>query len=459
MVACAPAIATLTPETGLPGAFEAQAMVRGDPATLDQWWRLFADTQLEALIEEALSNSTDARLALARLEEARALRAAALSRYRLQGDLVVNAAAQRVELIDGAGVAGRNTVIGDSQSATGTFNLSWEVDLFGRIPASRTAADQDFAAARFFYEASRAALAADVAEALFVARGLAMQLEDAERALAIQTELYDVLRIRAERGLSAGSEAARAEADVLRSEAEIVRLQAELQAAKRVLLVLIGRGGGVTADLLITPTSADAPFPPALVPGDLLTRRPDVREAEARFLAATARTDLQRLELFPRLTLEPGVGLTTATEAADYTLATWTLGANLLLPILDRPRLLAELDAQTARADQAALTYERAVQTAFSEADQALVRLEAAQSRLALVTQAEAPAAEAYAAARERFARGLGDLTTTLEAERSWRSLRVELSVARTDALQHAVTAFRALGGGWPPTETHRAAT
>jgi NodT family efflux transporter outer membrane factor (OMF) lipoprotein len=455
LASCAPALKAHQLDISLPSAYEAATAMTApaDAAALDQWWRLFGDPQLEGLIDNALAASTDARLVLARLEEARAIRGAALSRFQWQGDLQTTASGQRNEALDGEGQSASTTALGDTTSAALSFDLSWEIDLFGRRAATARAADQDLAAARFLYEGSRAALAADVADGLFSARGLATQLADAETSVRLQQELVGVLRIRADRGLAAEADVARAETDLRQTQAQTAQLAAELQATKRALLVLTGAPRSATADLPIAPVLEDGPAPSATLPGALLQRRPDVREAEARFRAAAARSDIQRLELFPRLTLQPCVGLTAAQGPADYTIATWTLGAGLVLPVLDRPRLLSELGAQNARAEQAAITYERAVQIAFSEADQALLRLEADRRRVALLTVGEARAAQAYAAARERFQRGLEDLTTILDAERTWSAARLSLSSARIDALRRTVTSFRALGGGWAPSD------
>lgn len=395
LAGCAPTLTAPRPDIGLPSAYEAAIAAPADAAVLDQWWRLFDDPQLDGLVESALAASTDARLALARLEEARAIRGAALSRFQLQGDLQTAASGQRNEALEGEEQAASAIALGDTTTADLTFNLSWEVDLFGRRAKTARAADQDLAAARFLYEGSRAALAADVADTLFSARGLAAQLADAEASVGLQQELVDVLRVRADRGLAAEADVARAETDLRQTQAQAARLAAELQATKRALLILTGAPRSATADLLIGAVLGDGPAPPGVLPGDLLQRRPDVREAEARFLAATARADLQRLELFPRLTLQPGVGLSAARGPADYTIATWTLGASLLQPVLDRPRLLSELGAQNARAEQAAIAYERTVQTAFSEAEQALIRLDADRRRVALLTVGEARAAQA----------------------------------------------------------------
>jgi multidrug efflux system outer membrane protein len=472
--ACAPTLALREPVPATPTRFEAQISSPLDAAALDRWWTVFDDSQLTGLVEQALANGADARLALARLEEARAIRQAALARFRVQGDLQANASAQRNETLSGdatvlgsggtggtpstpgganPGLPAAGLFGGDTDTASVNFNLSWEVDLFGRRGTTRRGAEADLAAARFLFEGSRAALAADVADALFAARGLAVQLDDARETERIQRDLRRVLALRAERGLAPDADVARIDADLGQAEAARAQLEAELTAAKRAILVLTGASTASTAELAITPSLATAPQPPATLPGELLQRRPDVREAEARFRSAVAGSELRRLELFPRLTLNPGVGLTASGGAFDYTIATWTLAAGLTQPILDRPRLLAELRAQNARAEQAAVTYERTVQVAFSEADQALVRLAADQRRVASLEAGARRAQVSYEAARTLFTRGLNDLQALLDAERSYRAARQALAAARVDALRRAVTSYRALGGGWPAND------
>lgn len=480
---CAPTLQLREPRPATPARFEASGGVALEQAALDRWWLLFSDSQLSGLVEQALTNGADARLAIARLDEARAIRSAALARFRVQGDIQANGSLQRNEVLSGGGVGALGGLAGggagqpgqpgqpaapggggltglgglfggDVNQASVNFNASWEVDLFGRRGATRRAADADLAAARFLYEGSRAALAADVADALFNARGLAVQLADARETARIQRDLRGVLAIRAQRGIAAEADVARIDADLGQADAQTAQLAAELTAAKRVLLVLTGASTATTAELDIHGSLADPPPAPATLPGQLLARRPDVREADARFRSAAAQSELRRLELFPRITLTPGVGLSTQGGGIEQTLATWTLGAGLVLPILDRPRLLSELRAQNARAEQAALTYERTVQTAFSEADQALVRLEADRRRVAFLAAGERRARVSYDAARTLFTRGLNDLQTLLDAERTWRGTRQALAAARVDALRRAVASFRALGGGWAAAQT-----
>ncbi len=127
-------------------------------------------------------------------------------------------------------------------------------------------------------------------------------------------------------------------------------------------------------------------------------------------------------------------------------------------PILDIPRLKAEIRAQGARADQAVIAYEKAVQTAYGESDNALVQLGSDEARVRLLTDAEAQGRIAYDSAQRRFTAGVDDLTTVLGAERTWRTARRALTGAQVQALRRSVQAFKALGGGWAPPPTRVAA-
>jgi NodT family efflux transporter outer membrane factor (OMF) lipoprotein len=463
--ACAPSVALRTPETSLPAAFQtgADATAVGT-VDLDRWWIAFRDPQLDALVERALERGTDARLAQARVLEARALRRAALGRFRVQGELTGNSSAQGTDVLGGFGAivpGGAGTPPGGGGvplvfpgtfvSGTAGFNFSYELDLFGRRKAARAGADADLIAARFSAEASRAMLAADVADNLFAARALAVQGRNTAAAIAATTRLRATLLVRVSRGIAADADLARVDTDLGTLRAQAAGLAGELDAARRALLVLTGAPEAPLAALPITADLADPPRPPATVPAELLRRRPDVREAEARLRAAAARKALSRLELFSRLTLNPGGALSKTFKPESLVTATWTLAAGLAVPILDRPRLLAELDAEGARAEQAAIGFERAVQTAFSEADGALTQLAADRDRVHELEDGARRAAVARNAADILYARGLQDLTTLLDAERAERAAREALSAARAEALRRTVTAFRALGGGWSP--------
>ncbi len=437
----------------LPGAFEAPA----EPApagaiALDQWWTAYGDPQLTELVQQALDRNTDVRLAASRLQEVRAQRTSVILQYLPQGDARGTAARTETEQLSGTRVdiPGFSTS-GTSESYNANLNVSWEIDLFGRSFAASRAANAEVAAARFAYEGTRAAIAAQVADAYFQARGLAIQLADAQETARIARELYDLASKRGALGLSATSEGDRLAGDLSRAEGAVESLQAELQVQKRAILILAGRVVEPTASIAAPPQVGEAPSVPASLPSQLLERRPDVREAQQRVRSQAGQQRLAALAFFPTFTFTPGIGWSKQEQPGFSSESqSWTLGGSVLQPILSIPRLMAELKVQDARTEQAVTQYEKTVQTAFQEAEASLVRLDAERRRVDTLTEGEVRARRAFEASRIGYERGLTDLNTLLNNETAWRATRTQLASAQVQSLRQSVQAYKAIGGGWP---------
>ncbi|HEX5378665.1 MAG TPA: TolC family protein [Phenylobacterium sp.] len=449
-----------TPDAKLPPTFESPQGVAVSPAVsdaaLETWWTQFQDPQLNALIDQALAASPDARSAAARLREARVTADSGLIAFLPQGNGSGSTKETHTTQTSGTVI----NIPGFSSSGTSTtssagLNVSWEVDLFGRIFAVSKAARGDTAAARFNYEASRSSLAANVADTYFQARGLAIQLTDARETVRIARELQRIADTKARRGLGSAADADRVAGDLAQAESQAAGLAAELQATQRTLLVLVGRGIEPTANVPISAALGAIPPVPATVPGALLARRPDVREARARIASQEGRKIYSELAFFPTFSFTPGLGVQKS-EQPSFSSGTryWSIGGAVTQPILSIPKLLVDLKAQDARTEQAVIAYEKAVQTAYGEADNALVRLDADHRRVDLLVDGELRAHRAQDAARTRYARGLDDLQSALGAEQSWRSVRSQLTAAQVQALRRAVQTYKALGGGWPASST-----
>jgi len=441
-----------TADVRLPAAYEAPKGVPAGAIDLDRWWLAFNDAELTGLVDQALAANPDARSAAARLAEARANRAEALVHFLPQGD--ITGSTRRTDTKQLAGTVFNFpgfSSSGTSEASAVNFNASWEVDLFGRFFAARKAVNGDLAAARFDYEGARASLAASVADAYFQARGLAIQLADAQETVRIERELYDSATKRAAVGIAATSDADRVAGDLAQAQAQAAGLEAELQAQRRTILILAGRTIEPTANLAVDASVGQLPAVPAAIPSELLKRRPDVRQAEARVAAAAGRSETDVLAFLPTLDFTPGLGWQKQSQPGfSTTVRTVVTGGSFTQPLLSIPRLLAELKAQDARTEQAVIAYEKAVQTAFSDSEGTLVRLDADRRRVALLTDGEARAARAYKAAKLGYDRGLTDLQTALSAEQSWRATRSQLTAAQVQAFRRTVQAYKALGGGWP---------
>ncbi|HEY5290277.1 MAG TPA: TolC family protein [Caulobacteraceae bacterium] len=432
------------------------------PAQLDRWWLLFKDPQLDALENDAFALSPDARTAEARVLEARAVRGSAIDQTLPTGNIQANASHQRAYNI-GAASNSLFPIGGNTDTEQANFDVSWELDLFGRLAEKRRIAKANFAAARFNIEGVRASLAASVADNYFQARGLAIQLVDAKENARIETELQKVAQEKSDIGLGARLDADRVAGDLSQANAQVESLQAQLHTARRQLLILVGRPFEPTANLPVDAEAYAPPATPAAIPGDLLERRPDVRETEAQFRSEAGTAKLAHLAIFPTFTLLPGLGASNVTspgvafippsmlipQQQTTSLGFWSLGAGVSVPVLNIPRLLNDAKAEDARTEQAAITYEKTVQTAYGEAENALVTLAASERGAALLQAGEARAREASDGAQRLYAMGLDDITTALSAEQSWRTTRSALTAARVQALRQAVATYKALGGGW----------
>ncbi len=439
-------------DTALPATYEAPATPPAGTLALDTWWTTFDDPELAGLIDQALTRNPDVRTARSRLDEVRAQRISAILQYLPQGDATGSARRTETEQISGtaANIPGFSAT-GTSRNYSGDFNVSWEVDPFGRAFAAARSAGAEVDQVRFAWEAARASIAAQTADSYFEARGLAIQLADARETQSIQQRLYDIAAKRGEIGIAPTSEADRVAGDLAQSKAQVAALEAQLQVEKRALLILAGRVVEPTVNVNIPPSVGAAPAVPGSLPSELLQRRPDVRQAQARVRSQAGQQRLAALAFFPTFTLTPGVGWSRI-EQPGFSSETrsWTIGGSVLQPILSIPRLMADLKAQNARTEQAVIAYEQTVQTAFQEAEGALVSLDADRRRVALLTDGEVRARRALTAARLGYERGLTDLNTTLSTEQSWRATRAQLTGAQVQSLRRSVQAFKAIGGGWP---------
>lgn len=444
-------------------------------AQLDRWWLTFQDPRLDALEDEALRSGPDALTAYARVVEARAVRGSAIDQTLPQGSISAAASKQHEFNIGGA----ENSLLpigGNYISESASLNVSWELDVFGRLAVRRRIASANWRASRFDIEGALASLVANVASDYFQATGLQSQIADADETVRIDAELAHIAEVKAQHGLGAQSDADRVAGDLAQAQAQLTDLQSQSHAARRQLLILIGRKGAGVDTISIPDALADAPAVPAAVPGDLLQRRPDIREADAKLRAQSGTGRLRHLAFFPTFTMAPAVGLQQTTspsvgvnilpggafsffpEALTTSLGYWTLAGNLAQPVLNLPQLRQDAKAEDARTEQAVIAYEKTVQTAYGEAENALVSLDAGHRAVAQLTAGEARSHRAYDAARRRYAMGLDDLTTALTTEQAWRGIHLALLNERVQALQRAVTTYKALGGGWASVSTVPAA-
>ncbi len=412
------------------------------------WWDEFGDAELESLVTRALNANLDLAAAAARVHQARAVFVA--SRLDLAPHVPLSAAYSRAdEQQPGFGTA-RIPVESDSLG----FDMQWELDLFGHVRRSVEAARAELGAEQAQLRGAQVSVAAEVARNYFELRGTQTRLEVARRNLDSESQTAELTRIRYEGGRVTELDVERARARLKSTEASIPPLQAEESQAMYRLAVLLGlRPGTLDAELARAPIRA---FATALPVGDtaaLLKQRPDVRAAERRLAAASARVGVATADLFPRVTVSGFVGFLSgnvghlfSTGGADDARA-WSVTPTVSWAALDYPSVRARLRGRQAEFDAAAAAYSQTVLLALEETQNSLVGYAKEQAALASLTEQARASAHASEIAELQYRAGVTDFLTLLDAQRTQLEAEDAMVQAQTQVNVRAVAIYKALGG------------
>jgi outer membrane protein, multidrug efflux system len=428
-----------------------------------RFWRGFNDARLDALIERALAANTDVRLAQARLQEARALQGEADAASR--PGVGIDASAQRsVTPLSQQPNASRSERTGNTFDAG--FIAAWEIDLFGGIRRSREAAAAQVSASEAGLHAAHTAVAAEVARNYLELRGLQERLRVTEASLVNQRESLRITEARFDAGRANQLDVAGARALVASTEAVLPALQTQLDVTAYRLATLTAQAPrAVLADLALpqplpTLPVTDLATLPVGTPQQWLQRRPDVRAAERRLAAATAGIGIARSELYPRVSLSgllgfnaPRLGDLFTSDAARY-----SLGVGLAWTPFDFGAIRSRIAASEARAQQGLVQFEQTVALALEETEGAFSGFNRNAQRAQSLDAAARHADEAAQLARARFDGGVTDFQAVLLAEREALGIREQLVQARVAQAGALVAVYRAIGGGWIPTDQSQAA-
>lgn len=416
---------------------------------LARWWQRFDDPVLSELVTTALADNRDLAVARARLREARA--AAGIADSRLGPTLAAR----------GSGGLRRDDLQaerlrfppGEQSFHQLGLDASWEVDLFGASRAAAKAATAGADAAGYGLADVQVSLAAEVAREYFALRGAQARLAVAKRNIALQEDALSLLGSRVRAGLAPAIDATKARADLALLRGSQAPLDAAVATSGYRLAVLTGVAPGALPDTLATPRPLPdaAVAPPPGLPSDLLSRRPDLKRAEAEVLAANERVGVARADLLPKFYLS---GLLARAEEDNGGVSfgpglLYSIGPSVSLPIFNAGRLRAKVDIADARLAQALARYEQALLFAVQDVETALVNLARERQRSADIAAAVEAATLTRRLARTRYARGLADYFAVIDAQRALQASEDALAASRTACVQHLVALYKALGGGW----------
>ena len=410
------------------------------------WWQVYRDNTLQALVREALTNNYDLRMAVTRVEQARA--SATQARAQFVPNLEYNGAVSR----------GRNDLFGSAfpnnaqtaSSAVATLNTFWEVDLWGRVRRLNESARARFLASEEARRGVRLSLLSEVASDYFRLLELDQELEIVQRTTNSFGESLKIFTRRLEGGTATDLEASRAEAALADAASATPSVLEQISRTENELCVLLGRNPGRISRIELT-SAALPPEVPAGLPSALLERRPDVRETEQLLRSANAQVGESAAEFFPKIGLTAFLGKISP-ELSAFTLGganAWGVAAEGTGPLFEGGRLVGQYRQAKAAREEARLRYQQTILTAFREVSDALV----ARERLAEIRREQAREVEtldrAVRVSTERYLAGKASYYEVLEAQQ--QLFPAELGLARTRLNERLAVAalYKALGGGW----------
>lgn len=429
-----------------PAAYVPEAAADGPGSAADLgWWALYHDPALDALLREAVAHNLDLRAAVARVEQARAVVGATGLGLFPQIDAQAGAARNQAAIDNAPG----NVRRADTESVS--VGLAWELDLWGRLRRENEAVRAELLAAEYARRGVMIGVVAEVAGTWFRLASLDEQLQITRATVQTREQFLRLTQAQAERGVGSGLDVASAEAQLARARASVPDFERQIAQAQHALSLLLGRNPVRFSAPALDAASAMAPEIPAGLPSTLLERRPDILQAEQALVAANARIGSAKAALFPTLSLTGSFGSLSG-DLSDLFSAgaeTWSLGVNLLQPILDADRNGYRVDLADARKAEALAAYERAVRNGFREVADALV----AREKLAQVERAQLELVAAQQRAEQiataRYKAGYSSYFDVINAGRDLFDAQLAHASARLDARLATVQLYRALGGGW----------
>lgn len=437
-----------TPPAFTEGASWKDAQPRDD-IPRGKWWEVYSDSQLNELEEQVAANNQDLKAALARLDQARAVSRIARAAFFPNLNLDSGASVFRESANRPVPNPATKTSF-ESNDLHTQFDLSYEVDIWGRVRRSYESANASLQASAAEYETIFLSLHADVAQYYFNLRAT-----DAEIVILIQAvDLYqkelDLMKVRQRDGISTDLDVARAETELANAEADLSSLHQRRAEVEHALAVLVGK----PVENFHLPENVLTGLPPVIpvgLPSDLLERRPDVAEAERLMAASNAKIGVAKAAFFPAIQLTGAAGLESIHlgNLFAWPSTLWEIGPSMTLPIFDEGRNSANLEQAKAVYDESVARYRSQVLVAFKETEDSLADMHFLSDRAGALQRAVVSSQRAFDLSNLRYKDGLANYLDVIDAHRT--ALVAQRSAIQTLGQQYVihVLLIKALGGGW----------
>jgi len=438
------------PTNAVPTAFrdapEWKEATPADARGKGPWWEVFGDPQLQELMDRATVHNQSLRAAVARYDQARA--AARVSRSELFPTLDFNPNAERLRYSPN-----QEPSFGDITATTirTPLDLSYEVDLWGRVRRSFQSARAEAQATAADVHNTLLSIQAEVAQNYFTLRATDRQRAITRRSLKLRRDAKDILKARVDAGTAPDLDLARADTEVATAEVELLRLERSRNGLETALALLTGAPAPEFSITELPSREAAVPPVPAALPSELLERRPDVAMSERQMAAASARIGVAKAAFFPVLRLTGSAGFVSAEldSLVNWESRVWSWGPSLSLPIFAGGRNRANLARARGAYEEATARYRQQVLVAFAEVQENLTALRILAAEAEAVGRAVEAAQRTFQFATARYEGGVASYLEVIESQRTL--LIAELDEAQLRGRRQATTVqlIKALGGGW----------
>jgi multidrug efflux system outer membrane protein len=412
------------------------------------WWTEFNDPVLDQLIRECIANNRDLRVATARVDEFAAILLGTQSQAFPQVGYGLDATRKRTS--ERIGIPFPKGVSPISSTFSSVLSANWEIDLWGRIRHETEASRANLLATTEARRGVVLTLVASVITGYVTLLDLDSRLQVAQETLAGRQESVAIFRKRLEAGYISDLEMSQVQAEYETAVAAVPDLQRQIGVQEDALSVLLGRNPGpITRGRNLR--GLGTPSVPASLPAELLTRRPDILNAEQQLIASNALIGAARALYFPRISLTSLGGLVSKSLGNLFTgtARTWSFTGDVAGPIYTGGGLKSATDQAVARREQALATYELTIQNAFREVEDALIAVQTSREIEQSFERRVASLKQAVRLVHVRYDNGYSDYLDVLDTERSLFSAELSLAAAQGDTYRALANLYRALGGDW----------
>lgn len=411
------------------------------------WWEQLQDPVLNKLVEQALLNNLDLKIAIANVEQFMGVYGTVRSNLLPQ---IFGGGSYNRQQISGDSFSFVNRKLPDTDNSQLGATMSWELDVWGQLRRAKEAAGADLLAQKAARDGVVLTLVSSVAQSYILLRTLDLDLEITRQIVTSLSEENRIAKTRFEMGQASQIELIQSATELERRQAFIPYYEQQIAQTEHALSLLLGKPPG-SIERGLNLNELQTPAVPSGLPSELLIRRPDIQQAEQNLISANAKIGVARGMYFPTVTLSGNIGQTSQQMASLFAPGAnfWTIGTQVLGPIFTAGRIAGQVQSAEALQLAALSNYQKVILSAFREYEDGLIANTKANERLSFQTHRLEALQKYVHTSRVRYDEGYTYYLEVLDSLRQYYEGQIDLAQARSDRYVALIQLYRAMGGGW----------